>query len=89
MTGTLLRKTDAKKLTPTAALIGSIFWRAEKEAGLRKFKGYRLVNGVPEFRYFVDGVEVREMLAPEGGGIRRRRVFDPAGRNTVVEELLQ
>ena len=89
MTGTLLRKTDAKKLTPTAALIGSIFWRADKEAGLRKFKGYRLVNGVPEFRYFVDGVEVREMLTPEGAGIRRRRVFDPAGRNTVVEELLQ
>jgi len=85
MTGTLLRKTDAKKLTPTAAIIGTIFWRAEKQEGLRRFKGYRLVDGVPEFRYLVDGVEVREMLVPEAGGIRRRRVFD----GKTVEELLR
>ena len=89
MTGTLLRKTDAKKLTPVAALAGTIFWRAEKQEGMRKFKGYRLVDGVPEFRYIVDGVEVREMLSPDGVGIRRRRVFDPGGRNTVVEEMLR
>ena len=89
MTGTLLRKTDANKLTPTAALIGTVFWRAPKESGLRKFKGYRLVNGVPEFRYLLDGVEVLETLTPEGNGIRRRRITDPSGLNKAVEELLQ
>jgi hypothetical protein len=86
MTGTLLRKTDAKKLTPTAALVGTVFWRAAPEIGSRKFKGYRLVGGIPEFRYLVDGVEVREILEPVDGGIRRRRTT--AGK-PVVEEMLR
>lgn len=39
-------------------LIGTVSWRADKEDGL--------VNGVPECRYFVDGLEVRESLKLEG-----------------------
>jgi len=86
LSGTLLRKTDEKKLTPTAALVGTVFWRAPVEGGSRKFKGYRLVGGVPEFRYLVDGVEVREILEPVDGGIRRRRTTEG---KPVVEELLR
>jgi hypothetical protein len=86
LSGTLLRKTDEKKLTPTAGIVGTVFWRAAgKAAGARQFKGYRLVGGVPEFRYLVDGVEVRETLTPEGDGIRRRVVT--GGR--VAEEVLR
>ena len=29
-----------------------------------QFKGYRLINRYPEFRYFVNGIEVREMIKP-------------------------
>jgi mono/diheme cytochrome c family protein len=86
MTGTLLRKTDEKKFTPTAALVGTVFWRSTPEAGSRKFKGYRLIGGIPEFHYLVDGVEVREILEPVDGGIRRRRMT--TGK-PVVEEMLR
>ncbi|MBI2686515.1 MAG: hypothetical protein HYX27_09390 [Acidobacteria bacterium] len=85
MTGTLLRKTDEKRFTPTAAIVGTVFWRAGKAEGTRKFKGYRLVNGFPEFRYFVGGVEVRELLTPEGDGIRRKIVTG----SDVKEEVLR
>jgi mono/diheme cytochrome c family protein len=112
MTGTLLRKTDTKKLTPTAAPIGTVFWRAtdaypvlvgaEKRTPQRRFKGYRLAGGVPELRYLLDGMDVRETLTPAGAGIRRRLVFDRVdgpvyfdghlvqrGSNVAVEAILQ
>ena len=62
-----------------------MFWRATPETGSRKFKGYRLVGRIPEFRYLVDGVEVREILEPVDGGSRRRRMT--AGKPTVEEML--
>lgn len=111
MTGTLLRKTDAKKLTPTAGLVGTVFWRAgedhpvlvglDKRTPQRRFKGYRLVNGVPEFRYLLDEMDVRETLLREKDSLRRRLTFDHVdgpvyfegrllerGRNVVVEVVL-
>lgn len=105
LTGTLLRKTDERKLTPTAALVGQVFWRAsaEKQTQRRQFKGYRLLKGIPEFRYLVDGIEVRELLTPAPNGtIRRQIIFAEvkapmffeghavaAGTNVTVEAILQ
>ncbi|MFN0103642.1 MAG: c-type cytochrome [Bryobacteraceae bacterium] len=112
MTGTLLRKTDNKKLTPTAGIIGEIFWRAgndypvlvgnDKRTPQRKFKGYRLVDGAPEFRYLLDGMLITERLVAEPKTIRRRLTFDridgpvylegkllERGRNVVAEGTLQ
>lgn len=61
-----------------AEVKGRIYWRAGAEFPLRigahgnvpkvQFKGYQLVNRYPEFRYEVDGVEVRELIkAPHHG----------------------
>lgn len=33
-----------------------------------QFKGYRLVNRYPEFRYVVNGVEIRELIKPVASG---------------------
>jgi hypothetical protein len=77
---TLTKKVDAKKLTPTARLVGDVFYRSEAfplrtgtPDGIprRRFRGYRLVDGYPEFRYEVDGVEVRERIVAEGAGLAR------------------
>ncbi len=75
---TLVKKTDANRLTPTAKLIGEVFYRsdgfpirvgsADREPP-RRFRGYRLVDGHLEFRYEVDGMEVSErIVAAEGSG---------------------
>ncbi|MGB8170720.1 MAG: LamG-like jellyroll fold domain-containing protein [Chthoniobacteraceae bacterium] len=64
-----------------AEVLGRIYWRAGAEFPLRlgardrvpvvKFCGYRLVEKYPEFRYEVDGVEVRELIkAQHHGGIQ-------------------
>ncbi|MBM3735087.1 MAG: c-type cytochrome [Acidobacteria bacterium] len=83
MSGTLLRKTDEKKLTPVAALIGNVFWRANGvpfRAGApgqipqRRFRGYRMVEGRPVFHYDLDGIRVEETLVPEAGALRREIV---------------
>jgi mono/diheme cytochrome c family protein len=83
MSGTLLRKTDGRKNTPTAALVGSVFWRAEgvpfrvgerDRIPQRRFRGYRIVDGRPEFRYEIDGVEVRETLSAAEGALLRELV---------------
>ena len=114
LSGTLLRKTDKNKLTPTAELFGDIFYRAaeppvrvdeQRRAPLFRFRGYRLVAaGVPEFRYDLDAMEVRETLTPalSGNGIHRVVVFSkvdgpvwfegravPRGVNVKVEAELQ
>ena len=58
-------------------LLGAVFFKT-KEFPIRlgdeqrlprvRFKGYRLVDGLPEFRYFADGIECRQRMVP-----RRRR----------------
>jgi azurin len=85
-----------------AIVVGQIYYRnkvgfplrigAADSVGVVKFKGYRLVDGgYPEFRYTVDGVEVRELIRsrPDGPGLVRtfeiqtdqpaRFVTDPDG----------
>jgi len=66
-----------------AKVLGDIFYRDRMDHPLRtgnpklppsvKFKGYRLVNRYPEFRYLVNGVEVFELIRekPDGSGLER------------------
>jgi azurin len=62
-----------------ATLKGEIFYRNavgvplrignREEAGKVEFKGYRLGDDdIPEFRYLLDGAEVREKITPRNGG---------------------
>ena len=82
LSGTLHRKTDEKRLTPTAQLVGAVFYRAAESpwragsperAPARRFRGYRLAAGYPEFHYTLDGTDVYERIAPakQGTGIVR------------------
>jgi mono/diheme cytochrome c family protein len=87
MTGTLYEKRDPKtRLTRTADLVGEIFYRSEgfplrvgdaNRIPQRRFRGYGLVEGSPEFHYQVDGIDVYETVrATEGkdGLIREFRI---------------
>ncbi len=82
MTRTLLtKKNRATNLTETAEIVGEVFFR-EKEFPIRvgdrrripqrRFRGYRLVDSIPEFHYEVDGVTVHERIVAERGGIVRQ-----------------
>lgn len=83
MTGTLYEKRDREtRLTRTAELIGEIFYRAEgfpfrvndlQYLPQRRFRGYRLLDGHPEFYYQVEGLDVYERIAANesGSGIVR------------------
>ncbi|MVM28770.1 hypothetical protein GO755_01905 [Spirosoma sp. HMF4905] len=44
-----------------------------------QFKGYQLVNRYPEFRYSINGVEIRELIKPlsTGRGLVRTFAFSP------------
>jgi hypothetical protein len=73
MSGTLHRKVDENKLTPTAKLIGEIFYRSDEfpirigtldHIPARQFRGYRLIEGYPQFHYQVDGIDVYERIVP-------------------------
>jgi hypothetical protein len=73
---TLTKKTEANKLTPTAKLVGDVFYRSDGfpfRAGAPdrvpapRFRGYRLIEGFPEFRYEIAGVEVTELIKPGAG----------------------
>jgi hypothetical protein len=86
MSGTLLRKTDKDHLTPTAELVGDVMWRssgfpiaigADKHPPKeRRFRGYRLVNGIPQFHYTLDGIDVWEKLTPvEASKVIHREVL--------------
>jgi mono/diheme cytochrome c family protein len=73
LTATLTRKTDANRLTPTAKLIGEVFYRSEAfpwrvggpdRVPQARFRGYQLVGGYPQFHYQVAGVDVYERIVP-------------------------
>ncbi|MFC5408812.1 plastocyanin/azurin family copper-binding protein [Larkinella bovis] len=51
-----------------------------------KFKGYKLINRYPEFRYLVNGVEVREMIKPlaTGKGLVRHFSLGPVAGPVYV-----
>ncbi|MGI8785428.1 MAG: c-type cytochrome, partial [Acidobacteriota bacterium] len=103
MTETLRRKVDSNRLTPTAKLVGEVFYRGDEfplrlgttdRIPERRFRGYRVVEGAPEFHYQVDGIEVYERIvaAQNNQGITRQftvgRVDQPmwfaAGRGAGV-----
>ncbi|MBK9165927.1 MAG: c-type cytochrome [Bryobacterales bacterium] len=79
MSGTLYRKVDETKLTPTAKPLGPVFYRAPfpiragdpERIPDRRFRGYRIVDGVPEFHYELDGRDVFERIDALPRGIRR------------------
>jgi hypothetical protein len=84
MSGTLRRKVDETRLTPTAQLIGEIFYRSEEfplrigafdHVGKRRFLGYRLIDGYPQFHYQVDGIDVYERILPDKSGKGLKREF--------------
>ena len=87
MARTLLSKKNREtNLTETAEIIGDIFFR-EGPAPIRtgdreripqkRFRGYRLVDTLPEFHYQLDGVDVYELIAPmEGGIVRHFRIAE-------------
>jgi hypothetical protein len=65
------------RYTVTAEVRGEIFFRSDEigfridEPGripLRRFRGYRLIDSIPEFHYDLDGIGVREATVPAGDG---------------------
>lgn len=60
---------------------GTFPWRigTAPAASAPQFKGYRLINRYPEFRYVVNGVEVRELIRslPAGRGFVRTFTLSP------------
>ena len=74
-----------------AKVLGDIYWRSggdEKTIGLQfgdspansvDFQGYRVVDGLPEFHYEVDGVAVKEHItSSEGGGLAWKFIIEKA-----------
>lgn len=76
----LAKKNRQTNLTETAAIVGDIFFREGRfpirvgermRIPQRRFRGYRLIDSVPEFRYELDGVDVYERIVPTEGGFSR------------------
>ncbi len=71
---------NGKRLTK---IVGDIYfrdtggfpWRIGTGTTPPQFKGYRLVDRYPEFRYVVNGVEVRELVKPLPAGRGLLRTF--------------
>ena len=59
---------------------GGFPWRIGREYAQPTFKGYRLVNRYPEFRYAVNGVDIRELVKslPAGRGLVRTFTLSPS-----------
>ena len=78
------KKNRETNLTETAEIVGEIFFREgpfpirvgdRDRIPQRRFRGYRLIDSIPEFHYKVDGVDVYERIdAAEGGFLRRFRI---------------
>lgn len=77
----LSKKNRETNRTETARVVGEIFFREgsypirvgdRRRIPQRRFRGYRLIDSFPEFRYEVDGIEVRERILPIKGGLVRR-----------------
>jgi len=56
-------------------------WRVGNQTPVVQFKGYRLIGRYPEFRYLINGVEVRELIRPRVGGRGLVRTFAIAPTN--------
>lgn len=75
------KKNPATNLTETAEIVGEIFFREgpfplrigdRDRIPQRRFRGYRLVDALPEFHYQVDGVDVFELIDRHDDGLIRR-----------------
>ncbi|WP_461151346.1 plastocyanin/azurin family copper-binding protein [Spirosoma pulveris] len=55
--------------------MGGFPWRVGSAIPKAQFKGYSLINRYPEFRYVINGVEVRELVKPLAGGRGLVRTF--------------
>jgi len=74
-----------KKGEPYARVSGTVFYRDKSTFPLRtgssdhipgvSFKGYRLVNRYPEFRYYIDDLEVTELIREKADGSGLERTF--------------
>ena len=77
MSGTLSEKKDpATGLTRAVDLIGTIFYRSAKfplrvgnvdSVPQPRFRGYRLIDGHPQFHYEVNGIDVYERVVAADG----------------------
>ncbi len=66
---------------------GKFPWRVGKAVAAPQFKGYRLVNRYPEFRYVVNGVDVRELIKPMATGRGLVRTFTLSPTKQAVSFL--
>ena len=79
-------------------LLGEVFFRSttqplrfgqlDRVPSSTRFRGYRIVDGFPEFRYELDGVDVRERIAPlwgTSGFTREFRITNVRGPAWFVE----
>jgi hypothetical protein len=85
---TLNSKRDSEtRLSFTAELVGEVFYRSDgfpirvgrlEEVPQRRFRGYRLLDGYPEFHYTVADMDVHEKIfeAEEGAGFVQEFRFD-------------
>ncbi len=83
------KKNKDTNRTETARSVGDIFYRSDGyplrvgERGRipqRRFRGYRLVDGAPQFHYEVDGVTVYETLVSRDAKLLRRFEFPRVDR---------
>lgn len=75
-----------------AKLEGTVFYRTEAPRALRmgtrgppgegEFRGYRMVEGRPQFLYTIDGTDVRERITPvpDGPGLKRAFYLESVSR---------
>jgi len=81
---TVLRKVEeGTKRSSVATILGEVFYRSDNFP-LRvgtfdgvpgcDYRGYRIVDGYPEFHYRLDGVDIHERIegAPDGNSFARR-----------------
>ena len=59
-------------------------WQVGSRAATPQFKGYRLIARYPDFRYLIDGVEVRELIKPLPRGRGLVRTFTIAPTTNVL-----
>jgi len=66
-------------------------WRIGNAATPPQFKGYRLINRYPEFRYIINGVEVRELIKPlpTGRGLVRTFTLSPTKQTVTFVSAAQ
>ena len=83
-----------RKGDETARVAGQVFFRDETDYPFRigkertvptvQFKGYRLVEGYPEFHYLIGGITVYERIKPADQGRSLVRIFRMTGVTQTI-----